>query len=88
MENTLLGLNASVYQLHEMLAALAHLQLLWGFLGGFALAVLMYAFMATLPERAPKHPSRRSCAGTILLILVTLFALSFTVLAVISTLRF
>ncbi|OGG61656.1 hypothetical protein A3C87_04215 [Candidatus Kaiserbacteria bacterium RIFCSPHIGHO2_02_FULL_49_34] len=88
MTNTLLGLNASVYQLGEMVAILAQLQLLWGFLAGFGLAVLMYSFMATMPVRSVTTRSRLSVGSTIVLALVGLFALAFTVLAIISTVRF
>ncbi|OGG59669.1 hypothetical protein A3C89_00445 [Candidatus Kaiserbacteria bacterium RIFCSPHIGHO2_02_FULL_50_50] len=88
MTNTLLGLSASVYQLGEMVAILAQLQLLWGFLAGFGLAVLMYSFMATMPERTVRAPGARSKASAIALACVALFCLAFTVLAIISTVRF
>ncbi len=88
MTNTLLGLSASVYQLGEMVAILAQLQLLWGFLAGFGLAVLMYSFMATLPARPATSAVQRTTWSAIAFALVGLFCLAFTVLAIISTVRF
>ena len=90
MTNTLLGLSASVYQLGEVVAILAQLQLLWGFLAGFGLAVLMYSFLSTLPTPKANSPIhlQRTVGGTILLACVGVFSISFVVLAIISTVRF
>lgn len=92
MTNILMGMNASVYQLGELLAILGQLQLVWGFLAGFGLAVLMYAFMSSFPTTSNIAPSHMHNSGGIMknvtLTLALLVILSFVVLAVISTLRF
>jgi hypothetical protein len=92
MTNTLLGLNASVYQLGELLAILAQFQILWGFLAGFGMAVLMYAFLASAPAVSATVPHQtgvhRSVVAEIVVALMLLVLLLFMVLAVISTLRF
>lgn len=93
MTNTLLGLNASVYQLGEIIALLGKLQILWGFLAGFGMAVLMYAFLASMQPHATASPlahivPKQSVLGQMVSALFALVLLGFVVLAVISTIRF
>ncbi len=92
MTNTLLGLNASVYQLGELLALLGQFQILWGFLAGFGMAMLMYAFLASAATRSTSalqtSVPKRSILAQLSLTLFALALFLFMVLAVISTIRF
>lgn len=104
MENFALGVNASMYMLSDFIHLIIRFQLIWGFVLGFGVAMLMYAFLSAAPihESASQNdvirqsgavtPYRKASWYEIAVLLsktlIYLIVLAFLVLALLSTVLF